>query len=69
MIEKVNLKHKFSLFSDHWNPRILGQINDFHVKAVKLAGEFVWHHHDTEDELFLVVTGHLRINLRDQDLN
>lgn len=67
MIQKVNLKDKFSLFSDHWSPKIAGTINDFHVKLVKLQGEFVWHHHDHEDELFLVVHGQLRINLRDQD--
>jgi mannose-6-phosphate isomerase-like protein (cupin superfamily) len=66
MIEKVNLTQKFSLFSDHWSPKIIGQINEMHVKAVKLQGEFVWHHHDAEDELFLVVKGHLRINVRDQ---
>ena len=66
MIQKVNLAEKFVLFDDHWNPRIAGQINDFHVKLVKLQGEFVWHHHDTEDELFLVVAGQLKINLRDQ---
>ena len=67
MIEKVNIAAKFGLIHDHWNPRIAGQINDFHVKLVKLQGEFVWHHHDTEDELFLVVAGQLRINLRDQE--
>lgn len=66
MIEKVNLSQKFELIHDHWHPRIAGQINDFHLKLVKLKGEFVWHHHETEDELFLVVKGRLRINIEGQ---
>ena len=66
-METVNLKQKFSLFSDHWHPRILGEVNDCHVKAVKLQGEFVWHHHDHEDELFLVTKGTLRMMFRDHD--
>lgn len=66
-METVNLKQKFSLFSDHWHPRILGEVNDCHVKAVKLQGEFVWHHHDHEDELFLVTKGTLRMKFRDRD--
>lgn len=66
-IEKINLKQKFALFSEHWNPRIAGEVNDFAVKLAKLKGEFVWHHHDEEDELFLVVQGRLTIRLRDQD--
>ncbi|GIL12323.1 MAG: mannose-6-phosphate isomerase [Chloroflexota bacterium] len=64
-IEKVNLAEKFSLFQDYWSPRLAGQVNDFAVKLVKLKGEFIWHHHDEEDELFLVVKGRLRIELRD----
>ena len=68
MIEKVNLSQKFSLFQDYWSPKIAGEINDSHVKLVKLKGEFVWHQHDVEDELFLVVKGHLLIKLRDQDI-
>lgn len=67
-IEKVNLAEKFALFHDHWSPKIAGQINDFHVKLVKLQGEFVWHHHEREDELFLVVKGRLLIKLRGKDL-
>jgi mannose-6-phosphate isomerase-like protein (cupin superfamily) len=63
----VNLEQKFASFTDHWSPKILGQINDFHVKAVKLKGEFVWHHHDLEDELFLVVKGVLRMKFRDRE--
>jgi mannose-6-phosphate isomerase-like protein (cupin superfamily) len=63
----VNLKEKFSLFSDHWKPRIIGEVNDCHIKAVKLQGEFVWHHHENEDELFLVVKGTLRMKFRDHE--
>lgn len=63
----VNLKEKFSLFSDHWKPCIIGEVNDCHVKAVKLQGEFVWHHHENEDELFLVVKGTLRMKFRDRE--
>src|SRR5712692_1858100 len=69
MIEKINLSQKFSLFSDYWSPKIAGELNDSHVKLVKLKGEFVWHHHEEEDELFLVVKGQLVIKLRDQDIS
>jgi mannose-6-phosphate isomerase-like protein (cupin superfamily) len=69
MTEKVNLAHKFSLFSDHWSPKIAGELNDSYVKLVKLQGEFVWHHHETEDELFLVVKGRLRIHFRDHHVD
>ena len=67
-MDKVNLAQKFSLFQEYWSPKIAGEINDSHVKLVKLKGEFVWHHHDTEDELFLVVKGRLLIKLRDRDI-
>jgi mannose-6-phosphate isomerase-like protein (cupin superfamily) len=67
-IEKVDLASKFSLFSDHWSPKVAGEINDSYVKLVKLKGEFVWHHHENEDELFLVVKGKLTIKLRDRDI-
>ncbi len=67
-MEKVNLAQKFSLFQDYWSPKIVGELNDSYVKLVKLRGEFVWHHHDVEDELFLVVKGKLLIKLRDQDI-
>ena len=66
-METVNLKQKFSSFEDHWRPRILGEVNDCHIKAVKLKGEFVWHHHDNEDELFLVTKGTLRMKFRDHE--
>lgn len=68
MIEKVNLARKFSLFDEYWSPRIAGELNDSYVKLAKLKGEFVWHHHDHEDELFLVVKGRLTIRLRDRDI-
>ena len=67
-MDKVNLAQKFSMFNDYWSPKIVGELNDSHVKLVKLQGEFVWHHHETEDELFLVVKGSLQIKLRDQDI-
>lgn len=68
MIEKINLKQKFGLFSGHWQPKIAAELNDSHVKLAKLQGEFVWHAHADEDELFLVVKGRLVIRLRDGDL-
>jgi mannose-6-phosphate isomerase-like protein (cupin superfamily) len=64
----VNLKQFFDRFHDQWSPKIVGEVNDAYVKVVKLQGEFVWHHHDDEDELFLVVKGRLRLKLRDRDL-
>ena len=66
-METVNLKEKFSRFSDYCNPRIVGEVNDCQVKTVKLKGEFFWHHHDREDELFLVVKGTLRMKFRDRE--
>jgi mannose-6-phosphate isomerase-like protein (cupin superfamily) len=68
-IEVVNLAQKYSLFSDYWNPRIAGEVNDSYLKIVKVKGEFVWHQHEHEDELFLVVKGSLTIKLRDRDLH
>jgi mannose-6-phosphate isomerase-like protein (cupin superfamily) len=65
-MEKVNINEKLGLFSDYWNPRILGELNGQHVKAVKLKGEFVWHHHDHEDELFLVTKGKLKMEFREK---
>ena len=62
----VNLGEKLSLFVDHWRPRVVGELNGQHVKLVKLLGEFVWHHHDHEDELFLVVKGRFRMEFRDR---
>ena len=65
---KVNLAQKLSLFEERWSPKIVGEVNDFHVKLVKIQGEFVWHHHEEEDELFLVVKGRIRIRFRDGDV-
>jgi len=66
-VQTVNLAGKFSQFQDYYNPRIIGEVNDFQVKAVKLKGEFLWHHHEAEDELFLVVKGTLRMKFRDHE--
>ncbi|MBL0136361.1 MAG: cupin domain-containing protein [Chitinophagaceae bacterium] len=65
-MEKINIPSKLALFSDYWNPRIVGELNGQHVKLVKLKGEFVWHHHDNEDELFFVISGILKMEFRDK---
>ena len=65
-MNKVNLFEKFAGFSDHWNPRIVGELNGQYVKLVKFQGPFVWHKHEGEDELFLVVKGQFRIEFRDR---
>lgn len=64
--DKVNLADRLRQFTEHWSPRIVGELNGQQVKLVKLEGEFVWHHHEHEDELFLVIKGHLSIHLRDR---
>lgn len=66
-MEKINIQQKFTLFSDYWSPKIVADLNDSHIKFVKLKGEFVWHHHEHEDELFLIVKGTLTIKFRDKD--
>jgi mannose-6-phosphate isomerase-like protein (cupin superfamily) len=63
----INIAQKLSQFQEMFSPRILGEVNDCHVKAVKLEGEFVWHHHTHEDEMFLVVSGHLKMKFRDHE--
>jgi len=68
MLDKINLADKLASFDDPWRPRIVGQVNDFHAKVVKLQGAFEWHHHDHEDELFLVLAGRLEMRLRDGSL-
>ena len=68
-MNKVNLAEKLNLFDEHWSPRIVGELNGQHVKVVKVKGEFVWHHHDTEDELFMVLKGSLAVELRDGVVN
>jgi mannose-6-phosphate isomerase-like protein (cupin superfamily) len=65
-MNKINLTEKFALFSDYSNPRIAGELNGQHVKLVKLKGEFVWHHHETEDELFYVAKGSFDMHFRDK---
>jgi mannose-6-phosphate isomerase-like protein (cupin superfamily) len=65
-MEKINLSEKFSQFSDYWNPWIIGELNGQLVKAAKLKGEFIWHHHEQEDELFLVTKGKLKMEFRDK---
>ena len=68
-MDKVNLAEKFARFADRWRPKIVGELNGQLVKLVRLQGEFVWHKHDAEDELFLVVRGRLTIRLRDRDVH
>jgi mannose-6-phosphate isomerase-like protein (cupin superfamily) len=67
-LEKINLAEKFSRISEHWSPKIAGEINDSYVKLVKVKGEFVWHHHENEDELFLVTKGRLQLRFRDREV-
>ena len=67
-VDKVNLAAKFNSIQEHWSPKIAGEVNDAYVKLVKFTGEFVWHHHEHEDELFLVVKGRLLMKFRDQDV-
>ncbi|WP_417622630.1 cupin domain-containing protein [Parasphingorhabdus sp.] len=69
MIEKVNLAQAFAGFSDHWSPKIAGDINDMQIKLVKFDGKFDWHRHDNEDELFLVIKGVMRMGLRTGDID
>jgi mannose-6-phosphate isomerase-like protein (cupin superfamily) len=66
--QKIELAEKLSLFQEHWSPKIIGEVNDCAVKLVKLQGEFVWHQHEKEDELFLVLKGQMRIQFRDGDV-
>jgi mannose-6-phosphate isomerase-like protein (cupin superfamily) len=67
-VEKVNLVEKFSLFDDRWSPKIVGELNGQYVKLAKLKGEFVWHHHEAEDELFYVVKGCLTMRLPGEEI-
>jgi len=66
-MQKLNLQQKLSLINDHWNPRIAGELNGQYVKLVKFQGPFTWHHHENEDELFMVVDGRFRMDYRDDD--
>jgi mannose-6-phosphate isomerase-like protein (cupin superfamily) len=67
-MQAINLSEKLRQVADYWNPKIVGELNDSFVKVVKLKGEFIWHHHEQEDELFLVVKGTLRMRFRDRDV-
>jgi mannose-6-phosphate isomerase-like protein (cupin superfamily) len=67
-MQKINLTEKLATFSEHWKPKIIGELNGQQVKLVKLSGEFIWHHHEQEDELFLVVNGRFRMELRDRTI-
>lgn len=66
--QKINLREKFALFRDHWNPKVIAELNQQHVKLVKFAGAFDWHHHEREDELFLVVSGSFVMEFRDRSV-
>lgn len=66
LMEKVNIAEKLALFNDQWNPRIVGELNGQHVKLVKFQGQFVWHKHDDEDEMFYVISGQFKMEFRDK---
>lgn len=68
IVNKVNLEEKLALFNEHWSPKIVGTLNGQHVKLAKLKGEFIWHAHENEDELFMVIRGSLTIRFRDRDV-
>lgn len=68
-VDKVNLAQKLALFSEHWSPKVVGELNGQHVRLAKLLGPFTWHHHDNEDELFLVLHGRLRMELRERTVD
>jgi mannose-6-phosphate isomerase-like protein (cupin superfamily) len=67
-MEKINLSQKLSLIKEHWSPKIIGEVNDVFIKLVKFQGEFVWHLHDAEDEMFFVVKGQMVMKLRSGDI-
>lgn len=67
-MEKINLEEKFQLFDEYWSPRIIGEVNDSYIKIAKFKGEFTWHTHENEDEMFYVIKGTLTIELRDQHI-
>ncbi len=68
-VDKVNLAQKFALFDEQWSPKVIGELNGQQVKIAKIQGEFIWHHHEAEDELFLVIKGKLTIKLPDKDVH
>ena len=67
MLKKVALAEKFSLFNEHWTPKLVTKVDNYEVKVVKVLGEFVWHKHDLVDELFMVIAGQLTIKVKDQE--
>ena len=67
-LDKINVYQKLSFFNEHWSPKVLGEVNDSYVKVAKLKGEFLWHTHENEDEMFYVLKGTLTIKLRDRDV-
>ena len=69
LVEKVSLAQKFSLFDEYWSPKVVGELNGQAVKIAKLKGEFLWHHHEAEDEFFMVIKGRMVIKLPDQDVS
>lgn len=66
-MDKINLEEKLKFFNDYWSPKIIGELNDSYLKIVKLKGEFVWHHHDNEDEMFFVINGTLIMRLKEDN--
>ena len=68
-MQKVNLEEKFSLFREHWKPKIVGELNGQHIKLVKFKGEFDWHHHENEDEMFMVIKGSFDLEFRDHTVS
>jgi len=68
-MNKVDLNEKFSLFNEHWQPKVVGELNGQYVKLAKLKGEFIWHQHENEDELFMVIKGKLKIKLNDKEID
>jgi mannose-6-phosphate isomerase-like protein (cupin superfamily) len=68
-IEKINIAEKLNQFRDYWNPRIAGELNGQHIKLAKFKGEFVWHHHENEDEMFLVIEGAFKMEMRDKTID
>ena len=67
-MDKINIQQKLSLFNDHWNPKIIGELNGQHVKLVKFQGEFIWHKHENEDEMFYVLKGKFVMEFRDKNI-
>lgn len=67
-IEKVNISDKMALFNEHWRPKLVGELDDYHIKLAKFQGEFIWHQHDDVDELFFVIDGSFTMQLRDGDI-